>query len=109
MNKKFYSKNKNDQKIFIFYSIKNVIKKKKLWNFEVDRTKIAEVTAEWKFCRSYIIRYEVILQEKLSYFIKSQLEVTAINFRLIHEDNRFPNDADLKIKFEIFNMGVDFI
>ena len=42
--------------------------------------------------------------------IKSQLEVNDINFRSIHEDNRsYQNDADLKIKFTIFNMGVETI
>ena len=36
--------------------------------------------------------------------------VTDINFRPIHEDNRsLPNDADLRSKFRIFNMGGNFI
>ena len=29
---------------------------------------ISEVETEWNFCLSYAIRYEVILQVKLSYF-----------------------------------------
>ena len=67
---------------------------------------ISEVGAEWNFCRSYTIRYEVILQVKLSYF--SLLK--DIKFRRIYEDNRsFPNGNDLKFEFKIFNMGVDFI
>ena len=82
----------------------------KLWNFEADRTNIAEVTPEWSFNRSCIIRYEVIQQVKLSYFIKTQLEVTDTNFRPIHEDNRrLPNDDDLKSKFKICKMDVNFI
>ena len=68
----------------------------------------------FKFCRSYIIRYEVILHVKLSYFsflnIKRQLEITDINFRRIYEDNRsLPNNADRKSKFEICKMDVNFI
>ena len=31
-----------------------------LSNFEADRTKIAEVRAEWNFCRCYIMRFEPI-------------------------------------------------
>ena len=55
---------------------------------------ISEVGAELNFCRSYIIRYEVILQVKLCW---------------IYEDNRsFSNGTDLKFKFKIFNMVVDF-
>ena len=62
---------------------------------------IAEVGAERNFCRSYIIRYEVILQVKLSYF--TLLEITDIKFRRIYEDNRsLPNDADLKSKYKIW-------
>ena len=69
---------------------------------------IAEVRAEWNFCRSYIIRYEVILLVKLSGF--KLLEVVDINSWRIYEDSRsLPNDADLKIKFKQLNMGVDFI
>ena len=71
---------------------------------------ISEVEPEWNFRRSYIIRYEVILQVALLQLIKRQLEITNINFRRIYEDNRsFPNGNDLKFKFKIFNMGVDFI
>ena len=45
----------------------------------------AGVKAEWNFEQS---------------FIKSKLEVTDINFRPIHEDNRsLPNDDDIKSKF----------
>ena len=33
----------------------------KLSSFEANRANIAEVRAEWNFCRSYIIRYEVIV------------------------------------------------
>ena len=55
-------------KIIIFIYFLSVNKKSKLWNFEANRTKIAEVTAEWNFCRSYIIRYELILQVKLFYY-----------------------------------------
>ena len=41
---------------------------------------------------------------ELLWHIKSKLEATDINFRPIPEVNRnFPNDADLKIKFKIFN------
>ena len=68
---------------------------------------ISKVGIERNFCRSYIIRYEVILQVKLSL---RQLEIPGINFRRIYEDNRnFPRGADLKFKFMILNMGVDFI
>ena len=43
-------------------------------------------------------------------FFKRQLEITDINFRRIYEDNRIlSNGTDLKFKFKIFNMGVDFI
>ena len=41
-----------------------------------------------------------VLAEVVLYLIKTQLEVTDTNFRPIHED--------LKFKFKIFNMGVDF-
>ena len=42
--------------------------------------------------------------------IKSQLEVSDPNFQPIHEDNlSLPTDADLKRKFNIFNMGVKII
>ena len=41
--------------------------------------------------------------------MRSQFEDN-INFRQIYDNNRSsPNDADLKSKFMIFNMGVDFI
>ena len=57
-----------------------------------------------------VIRSYFTSKVELLWLIKSQLEVTDINFRTIPEDNRsFPNDADLKIEFKIFNMGVDFI
>ena len=46
------------------FDVKIVDKKSKLGNFGADRMK----SAEWNVCRSYIIRYEVILQVKLSYF-----------------------------------------
>ena len=53
--------------------------------------------------RSYFTSKVELLQ-----LTKSQLEVTDINFRPIHEDNQsFLND--LKIKFKIFNLGADFI
>ena len=43
-------------------------------------------------------------------FTEVELEITDINFRRIYEGNRsFPNDADLKSKFKIFNIGVDYI
>ena len=59
---------------------------------------ISEVGTELNFFRSYIIRYEVILQVKLSYFSKTQLEITDINFRRIYEHKRsLPNDGHLKI------------
>ena len=46
----------------------------------------------------------------LRQLIKRQLQITDINFRPIHKNNRrFANDADLKIKFKIFNMGVECI
>ena len=42
--------------------------------------------------------------------MKSQLEVTGINFRPIHEDGQsFPNAADMKSKFWMGNMGVNYI
>ena len=44
----------------IFLSFKNVGKKSKLPNFEADRTNIVEVTPEWSFSQSCILRYEVI-------------------------------------------------
>ena len=44
----------------IFLSFKYVHKCQKLWNFEADRTNIAEVTPEWSFSWSCILRYEVI-------------------------------------------------
>ena len=69
---------------------------------------ISEVGTEWNVCRSYIIRYEVILQVKLSYF--SLLKITDTKFRHIYEDNRsLPNDADRKSKFKICKMDVNFI
>ena len=55
---------------------------------------ISDVVTEWNFCRSYVIQYEVILQE-----------ITGINFRRIYEDNRsFANGTYLKFKFKIFNL-----
>ena len=56
--------------------MKKVDKKPKLLNFEADRMMVAEVKAELNFCRSYIIRYEVTLQVKLSYIslIKDNLK-----------------------------------
>ena len=55
--------------------------------------------------RSYFTSKVALLQ-----LIKRQLEITDINFRRIYEDNRsFPNGTDLKFKFKIFNMGVNFI
>ena len=42
--------------------------------------------------------------------LELQLKITDINFRRIYEDNRsLPNDTDLKFKFKIFSMGVEFI
>ena len=84
--------------------IKIVIKKSKLWNFDADRLKIAEVTAKWNFCRNYIIRYEVILQVKLNYFRRrklSQLEVADINFRPISEDNRYSIWVSISYKISL--------
>ena len=67
---------------------------------------ISEVGTESNFCRSYIIRYEVILQVKLSYF--RLWYISDINFRRIDEYNRcLPNGANLKFKVKIFKMGVD--
>ena len=67
--------------------------------------KIAEVRDLWNVCQSYTIRYIVILLVKLSDF--SLLEAN-ISFRRIYQDNQsLPND--LKSKFKIFNLGVDFI
>ena len=58
----------------------------------------------------HTIRSNFASKVELLWLIKSRLEVTDINFRPILEDQRsFPNDADLNIKFKIFNMGVDFI
>ena len=55
--------------------------------------------------RSYCTSKVELLQ-----LIKIQLEITDINFPRIYEDNRsFPNGTDLKFKFKIFNMVVDFI
>ena len=55
--------------------------------------------------RSYITSKLELLQ-----LIKTQLEVTDTNFQPIHEDNRsLPNDADLKSKFKICKMDVNFI
>ena len=55
--------------------------------------------------RSYFTSKVELLQ-----LIKRQLEITDINFRRIYENNQsFPNGTDLKFKFKIFNMGVDFI
>ena len=47
---------------------------------------------------------------ELLLLIKSQLEVTDIHFRPLHEDNRsLPYDADLKSYFKILNMGVSIL
>ena len=48
---------------------------------------------------------------ELFWLIKTQLEITDINFRRIYEDKRScPNYKDLKIKLKIFNIQfVDFI
>ena len=54
-----------------------------MYNPNMNSNFISEVGAEVNFCRSYIIRYEVILQVKLSYF--SLLK--DINLRRIYEDN----------------------
>ena len=55
--------------------------------------------------RSYFTSKVELLQ-----LIKRQLEITDTHFRPMHEDYRsFPNDADLKSKFRIFNMDVNFI
>ena len=52
----------------------------------------------------------ILISEVGTGLIKRQLEITDIKFRRIYEDNRsFPNGTDLKFKFKIFNMGVDFI
>ena len=81
-----------------------------MYNPKMNSDFIAEVGAKWNFCRSYIIRYEVILQEKLSYFSLLKTIKNDLNFRRIYEDNRsLPNAADQKFKFKIFNLGVDFI
>ena len=46
----------------------------------------------------------------LPQLIKIRLEITDIKFQRIYEDNRsFPSGNDLKFKFKIFNVGVDFI
>ena len=53
----------------------------------------------------HTIRTYFTSKVQLLKLIKSQLEGTDINCLPIHEDNRsFPNDADLKIKFKIFNI-----
>ena len=46
------------------------------------RTKIIEVRPEWHFCRSNIIRYEQILQVKLSYL--SLIEVEFMNITEVY-------------------------
>ena len=70
---------------------------------------ISEVETEWIVCRSYFMRYEVILQVQLSYFSLLK-EITDTNFRPIHEDNRsLSNDADLKSKFKICKMDVNLV
>ena len=46
---------------------------------------------------------------ELLWFIKRLLEITDNNLGRINEDNRsFPNGTDLKFKFKIFNVRVDF-
>ena len=78
-----------------------------MYNPNMNSNFIAEVGAEWNFCRSYIIRYEVILQVKLSWVT---LEITDVNFRRIYEHNRcLPNDANRKSKFKISKMDVNYI
>ena len=58
----------------------------------------------------YTIRSYFTTNVELLKLIKRQLEITEINFRRIYENNRsFPNGNDLKFKFQLFNMGVDFI
>ena len=48
----------------------------------------------------HTIRSYLTSKVELLLLIKSQLEVTDINFRRIHEDNRrCPNGTDLKFKF----------
>ena len=58
----------------------------------------------------YEIRSNIDNKFELLELIRRQLEVTDISFRRIYEDKRsLSNDADLKSKFVIFNIGVDFI
>ena len=58
----------------------------------------------------HTIRSYFTSKVELLWLIKRQLEITDINFRHIYEDNRsLPIGTDLKFKFKIFNMGVDFI
>ena len=58
----------------------------------------------------HMIRSYCTSKVELLQLIKRELEITDISFGRIYEDNRsFPNGADLKFKFKIFNMGVDFI
>ena len=46
----------------------------------------------------------------MSISYKRQLEITVIKFRRIYEETRnLPNGTDLKFKFKLVNMGVDFI
>ena len=58
----------------------------------------------------HTIRSYFTSKVELTNLIKTQLEITGINFRRMYEDNRcFPNGTDLKFKYKIFNMGVDFM
>ena len=46
---------------------------------------------------------------ELFYLIRSQFEVTEIYYRGIYEHKRsLPNDVHLKIKFNTFNMRIDY-
>ena len=58
----------------------------------------------------HTIRSYFVSKVELLSLIKRQLEITDINFRRIDEDNRsLPIGADLKYKFKIFNVGVNFV
>ena len=72
-------------------------------------TQISDFTRQYqKYARPETYQAIVVLV-KLSYF-NCQLDFTVINFWRIYKENRsLPNDVDLKSRYKIFNVGVDFI
>ena len=62
-----------------------------------------------KFLPKLYYKIRINIRRKFEH-IRRQLEVTGNNSGLIYEVKRsFPNDADLKSKFKIFNVSVNFI